>query len=144
MRKPGRSLRRSIKEDRSHIEVVADMKDSTADELEERRRLGKIVARLINSPDWEVIENVIMEEAATDSLVGNAMKKEVTTEIREQMATDLVKFGVVTRIINRFHLIVVMGDKADATLRKVEAAEKAEPTQKERKQSERRGSGSPR
>ncbi len=85
-----------------------------------------------------------MEEAATDSLVGNAMKKEVTAEDRDQMATDLVKFGVVTRIINRFHLIVDMGEKADASLRKLASAKEAEPEKKERLQSERRGKGSPR
>ena len=144
MRKPGKHLRRSIREDRSHLTPVKEMSDATADVLGERVKRGKIVARFMETPDWEVIEDLIMEEAATDSLVSNAMKREVTAEEREQMATDLVKFGVVTRIINRFHLIIDMGEKANASLRKLASAKEAEPERKVRSQSEQRGKGSPR
>jgi hypothetical protein len=122
---------------------VKDISNDNRTVLDERVRVGKVVARFLNSPDWNVIEDIIMAEGRTDELVSSVMSKTMGKEDLEQALTNVVHFGVVTRIINRLHVAVEMGERADEHLRKLDSAEPV-TEKKERSQSERRGKGSPR
>lgn len=144
MRRPARELRSHIKREANESGKKADLSDQTVEALEERVRIGNVVARLMDSEDWTVIEDIIMKEGRADSMVALAMKEEVTEEDLRQQHVNVVRFGVATRIINRFHLAVELGDKADLSLRRRTAALENQPEKKVRPQSERRGKSSPR
>ena len=145
-RRPAKDLRRAIQEEgEARRAKIVDLSASNIEELENKIQRGKVVARFMEQEGWDVIEDIIMQEGRTNELVRGAMSEDATDEDERRLKKDLIKFGVVTRIINRLHLIIDMGDKADEALRKRASVENADaPTKKERVQSERRGKGSPR
>lgn len=141
MRKQGRELRRALKiapTGRSK----PDLSDDTIERLEEKARRGKIVARFLESEGWDVIEDVILSEGKVESLIAESLKE--GGEDFKQIAQSAIRFGVVTRIINKLHLVAEIGEAADLAVRKQGTVKEAEPTKKVRPQSEQRGKGSPR
>jgi len=144
MRGSGKELKRAVRQDRSRMKSPAELSETNRETLEKKVKRGDVAERLLRSKDWEVIEDLIMSEGRPDTLVSIAMKEEVSEEDQRQQHINLVRFGVVTRIINKFHLAVEIGEKAADALRKDTIRRNTDTEEKERPQSERRGQGSPR
>jgi hypothetical protein len=143
MRSSAKDLKRSIKADRSQIRNL-NLSETNRETLEKKVKRGEVVERLLRSKDWEIIEDLILSEGRPDALVNIAMKEEVTEEDQRQQHINLVRFGVVTRIINKFHLAVEIGEKAAEALSNDVIRQNINTEKKERPQSDRRGQGSPR
>jgi hypothetical protein len=133
-RAAAKRLRDAIGEYRSedHEQKLRELSTAETSRLELKAEHGEKVRRTMATEGWAIIEDVILREGQVNSLINSVMRGGEAADI----AGDLIKFGLATRILNKLNLVVESGEKASEALRKRQETG--------RKKSERKGRESPR